>query len=155
MTQFYFYAWIIGWPLAGIVAGVIGMRARLVRQFLVWPPAVYSIALFMYGLFRGGPNECVENSAGTAYTCHPTAFFADVDGFAIAVIVIVSVLSFAPIASASTHSRTYSLVAAGFLVLLILLFLLGLTPWIPAASAVLAAAVAGPPGAVERTRGSC
>ncbi len=67
----------------------------------------------------------------------------------VAVVVVVTVLSLAPILSARTSSRRPSVLATLVFGVLILVFTLGLAPWIPAASCVLAAAIAGPPGKAE------
>ena len=77
----------------------------------------------------------------------PDAGALDVLG--VAVVVVVTVLSLAPILSARMRSRAPSVVATFVLGLLILSFTVGLAPWVPAASSVLAAAIAGPPGKIE------
>ena len=140
-----FLLWVAGWPLVGVCVGVIGLRFRRLRQFLMWPAAAYALLILVYGLFRGGPNECVENAAATGYTCHPTAAFADLSMLGVVVIGAVTLLSVAPIVAGRAHSRAPSVVAAVILVLLILVFTFDLLFWIPAASAVLASAITGPP----------
>lgn len=140
-----FTVWIAGFPVLGVIAGLLGSRFRRVRQVLVWPGAVFSVAVFVYGLFRGGPNDCVENAAGTAYTCHPTAYIADLNILGVAVVVAVTLLSLAPIAAAFTRSRVPSVVATIVFAFMLLIFIFGLLPWVPAAACVLAAAIAGPP----------
>ena len=124
--------WMAGFPVLGVIAGIVGASFRRVRQVLVWPAAVYSAGVLVYGLFAGGPNR--------------SAYIANLDVMAVGVVVVVTVLSLAPILSARVSSRAPSVVATIVLGLLILSFTLGLAPWVPAASCVLAAAIAGPPG---------
>jgi MFS family permease len=145
-------AWLVGFPVLGFIAGLLGRRFGRVRQVLVWPAAVISVGIFVYGLFRGGPNDCVS-TGGSSYACHPTAYIADLTLFGVAVIVAVTVLSLAPIAAAFTRRRAPSVIATCVLALLIFIFPLGLLPWVPAASCVLAAAIAGPPRASRRGEG--
>ena len=130
-----FALWIGGFPVLGAIAGIVGVSVRRLRQILVWPAAVYSAVVLVYGLFAGGPN-------GTAYV-------AGLNGMGVGVVVAATVLSLAPILSARTQSRVPSVVATILLATLILIFTLGLAPWVPAASCVLAAAIAGPPGKAE------
>ena len=130
-----FAVWMAGFPVLGVIAGMLGASFRRVRQVLVWPAAVYSAGVLVYGLFAGGPN-------GSAY-------IANLDVMGVAVVVVVTVLSLAPILSARTRSHAPSVVATLVLGLLILSFTVGLAPWVPAASSVLAAAIAGPPGKAE------
>jgi len=127
--------WIGGFPVLGVIAGILGVSFRRVRQVLVWPAAVYSAVVFVYGLIAGGPN-------GSAY-------IADLNVMGVAVVVAMTVLSLAPILSARTRSRVPSVMATILLGVMIFIFTLGLAPWIPAASCVLAAAIAGPPGKAE------
>ncbi len=130
-----FAVWMAGFPVLGAIAGITGVSFRRLRQVLVWPAAVYSAGVVLYGLFAGGPN-------GTAY-------IANLSLIGVAVVVVVTVLSLAPILAARTMSRTPSVVATLVFGVLILVFTLGLAPWVPAASCVLAAAIAGPPGKAE------
>ena len=130
-----FALWIGGFPVLGVIAGILGVSFRRVRQVLVWPAAVYSVVVFVYGFFSGGPNS--------------TPYMAGLNVMGVAVVIAVTVLSLAPILSARTGSRVPSVVATILLGVLILVFTLGLAPWIPAASCVLAAAIAGPPGKGE------
>jgi len=127
--------WMAGFPVLGVIAGIVGASLRRVRQVLVWPAAVYSVGVLGYGLFAGGPN-------GSGY-------IANLNTMGVAVIVAVTLLSLAPILSARTTSRVPSVVATIVLGTLILIFTLGLAPWVPAASCVLGAAIAGPPGKLE------
>jgi len=143
-----FVAWLVGFPVLGVIVGLLGTRFRRVRQVLVWPSALISVGIFVYGLFRGGPNDCVS-TGGSSYVCHPTAYIADLDSFGVAVVVTVTLLSLGPIAAAVAKRRSPSVVAACVLGILILIFTLGLAPWVPAASCVLAAAIAGPPEKAE------
>jgi hypothetical protein len=147
-----FVAWLVGFPFLGVILGLLGTRFRRVRQVLVWPSAAISVGIFVYGLFRGGPNECVS-TGGSSYVCHPTAYIADLDSFGVAVVVVVTVLSLGPIAAAVAKRRAPSVIATCVLGLLILIFPLGLLPWVPAASCVLAAAIAGPPRVAGRVEG--
>jgi hypothetical protein len=130
-----FALWIGCFPVLGAIAGIVGVSVRLVRQVLVWPAAIYSAAVLVYGLFAGGP--------------HGSAYFAGLNAMGVGVVVAVTVLSLAPILSARTRSRVPSVVATILLGTLILVFTLGLAPWVPAASCVLATAIAGPPGKTE------
>jgi hypothetical protein len=130
-----FAVWMAGFPVLGAIAGIAGVSFRRLRQVLVWPAAVYSAGVFLYGLFAGGPN-------GTAY-------MANLSAIGVALVVAVTVLSLAPVLAARTRSRVPSVVATLVFGVLILVFTLGLAPWIPAASCVLAAAIAGPPGKAE------
>jgi hypothetical protein len=130
-----FALWIGGFPVLGAIAGIVGVSVRRLRQILVWPAAIYSAVVLVYAFFAGGPN-------GTAYV-------AGLNGMGVGVVVAVTVLSLAPILSARTRSRVPSVVATILLATLILIFTLGLAPWVPAASCVLAAAIGGPPGEAE------
>ena len=130
-----FALWLAGFPVLGAIAGIVGASVRRVRQLLVWPAAVYSVVVLVYGLIAGGPN-------GTAYV-------AGLNGMGVGVVVAATVLSLEPILSARTRSRVPSVVATILLATLILIFTLGLAPWVPAASCVLAAAIGGPPGKAE------
>ena len=130
-----FALWMAGFPVLGVIAGITGASFRRLRQVLVWPAAVYSAGVLVYGLFAGGPN-------GTAY-------MANLSLIGVAFVVVVSVMSLAPILSARTSSRRPSVVATLVFGVLILVATVGLAPWMPAASCVLAAAIAGPPGKVE------
>lgn len=141
--------WIAGFPVLGVIAGLVGTRFRRVRQVVVWLGAVLAVAVFTYGLFRGGPNECFRHAASGTYTCHPTAYIADLNILGVAVVVAVTLLSFAPIAATLTGSRVPSVVAMIVFAFMLLIFTLGLLPWVPAAACVLAAAIAGPPGKGE------
>ncbi|HEV2217284.1 MAG TPA: hypothetical protein VGV88_06895 [Candidatus Dormibacteraeota bacterium] len=130
-----FALWLGGFPVLGAVAGIVGVSVYRVRVVLAWLAGVYSAVVLVYGLFAGGPN-------GTAYVAHLNAFGVAVVGF-------VTVLAMAPLLSARTGSRVPSVVAIILLGTLILIFTLGLAPWVPAASCVLGAAIAGPPGKAE------
>ena len=130
-----FALWMAGFPVLGVIAGIAGASFRRLRQVLVWPAAVYSAGVLVYGLFAGGPN-------GTAY-------MANLSLIGVAFVVVVTLLSLAPILSARTSSRRPSVVATLVFGVLILVATIGLAPWIPAASCVLAAAIAGPPGKAE------
>jgi hypothetical protein len=130
-----FALWMAGFPVLGAIAGIVGASFRRLRRVLVWPAAVYSAGVLVYGLFAGGPN-------GTAY-------MANLSLVGVTFVVVVSVMSLAPILSARMSSRRPSVVATLVFGVLILLATVGLAPWIPAASFVLAAAIAGPPGKAE------
>ena len=104
--------WMAGFPVLGVIAGIVGASFRRVRQVLVWPAAVYSAGVLVYGLFAGGPNR--------------SAYIANLDVMAVGVVVVVTVLSLAPILSARVSSRAPSVVATIVLGLLILSFTLGL-----------------------------
>ena len=84
--------WMGGFPVLGAIVGIVGVSFRRVRQALVWPAAVYSAAVFVYGLFAGGPN-------GNGY-------ITNLNAIGVAVVVAVSVLSVAPIFAARSMSQS-------------------------------------------------
>ena len=127
-----FAVWMAGFPVLGVIVGTFGVASRRARQVLVWPGAVYSAGVLVYGLVAGGPNN--------------SAYMASLNVTGVVVVVVVSVLSLAPILASRIGSRVPSVVATLVLGALILIFTLGLAPWVPAVSCVLAAAIAGPPG---------
>lgn len=127
-----FAIWMGGFPALGVAAGLVGSGSRPVRQVLVWIGAALSLGVFLYALVAGGPN-------GHAY-------IAGVNALGVAVIAVVIVLCLAPVLAARLKSRAPSVMATILLAVLVLIFPLGLFPWMPAASCVLAAAIAGPPG---------
>src|SRR5439155_25256970 len=49
--------WMAGFPVLVVIAGIVGASFRRVRQVLVWPAAVYSAGVVVYGLFAGGRNR--------------------------------------------------------------------------------------------------
>ena len=140
-----FYLWVVGWPLAGIAAGLLGLRFRPLRHVLTWAPGAYTVAIFVYGLFRGGPNDCSATSASGDFVCHPTSLFSDLPPAGVIVIVAMTMLNLAPLVAARVRARAPSAVAAAVMILLTILFIFGLLFWIPPSSGVLGAAIAGPP----------
>lgn len=140
-----FWLWMLGFPAAGLMLGVAGMRLAALRYLLTVAGPLYSGTLFVYGLFRGGPNECVDAPQPPGYICHPTSFLSDIGWLGIVVVAVATIVSFAPLVSAWWRSRIPSALGAGVLIVLIVLFIFGLLLWVPAAAALVGAAVAGPP----------
>lgn len=126
-----FAIWMGGFPALGVAAGLFGGGSRQVRQVLVWIGAALSLGVLLYALVAGGP--------------HGRAYIAGVNALGLAVIVVVIALCLAPILAATLKTRAPSVMATILLAVLFLIFPLGLFPWMPAASCVLAAAIAGPP----------
>lgn len=143
MTSAYFYLWIFGWPGAGLILGLAGLRLESLSLVLSVIGGAYSVIFFVYGLFRGGVNDCV--GTGSSYVCHPTSFLADIGWYGDAFVTAVTLLTLAPLLSAWAGVRWPSIVAALILVFMFVANLLGLTFWLPAISGVIAAAIAGPP----------
>jgi hypothetical protein len=134
-----FVLWSLGWPAVGAVLGLLGLRILVLRWFVAGLGGAYALLLLAYFAVRGGPNECT--SAG----CRPTSFLSDIGPYGVFVIVFVTVLALAPIVGAWAGVRWPAVAAAVLLVGLIVLNPFGLAIWVPAASAVIASAVAGPP----------
>lgn len=126
-----FAIWMGGFPALGVAAGLFGGGSRPMRLLLVWIGAALSLGVLLYALVAGGPN-------GRAY-------IAGVNTLGLAVIVVVVALCLAPMLAAKVRSRIPSVMATILLAVLVLSFPLGLFAWMPAASCVLAAAIAGPP----------
>ena len=140
-----FWLWVLGFPAAGIIVGVAGLRIAALRYVLAAAAPVYSGALFVYGLFRGGPNDCVDSPQPPGYVCHPTSFMSDIGWYGVVIVSVATVISLSPLGAAAMRNRVPSIIGAVLLVVLIGLFPFGLLLWVPAASAVIAAAIAGPP----------
>jgi hypothetical protein len=130
---------------AAVVLGLIGQRVRRMRFVLVWLAPLYSAAVFVYVLFRGGPDVCAPYPGPPGYACHPTSFLSSIGWFGVLVVVAVTLVSFAPVIAARTRSRTPAVLGTIALTALIALYVLGLLTWVPADAALLAAAIAGPP----------
>lgn len=143
MTSPLFYLWFLGWPAAGVIAGVAGLRSEWFRWVLSAIGGIYSLLFLIYGLFRGGVNDCV--GSGSSYVCHPTPLLADIGWDGVLFIAAVTLLTLAPLVAAWLGMRWPSIVAAVVLILMLPFFLIGLSLSMPAISAVIAAAVAGPP----------
>jgi len=120
-----YHDWYLALPLVGIAAGFIGRRYRWMRYVLVGLGPLYGAALF------------VLLSIG--------AVLAGTDALGVAVIILATTFSLAPILSAWKGSRTPSVVATVALVAMTGLFFYALLLWLPATTAVLAEAIAGPP----------
>lgn len=140
-----FWLWVLGFPAAGIVVGIMGRRLRALRYVLAGAAPVYSVALFVYALFRGGPNECAYSPGPPGYTCHPTSFLSSIGWFGVLVVAVVTIVSLSPLLAAWSRRRMPSVLGTVVLTILIALYVFGLLDWVPADAAVLAAAIAGPP----------
>ena len=103
----------------------------MVRWPLAAGAALYALVVFVIFLTHGGPE-----GVGT---------------FGTVVIVGVTVLSFAPVVSVFTGTRTWTLVSAVLVVLLLVYFLIGLLLWFPVATGLIAASIAGPPSLARRS----
>lgn len=114
----------IGWPLLGVLLGLAGRQWALVRWPLSVVGALYAAVIFVIFMTQGGPEQ---------------------GAFAVIVISGVTVLSFGPVASIFTATRTWTLVATVLLLLLLVYFLVGLLLWFPVATGLIAASIAGPP----------
>lgn len=141
-----FWLWIGGSAAGAAILGLAGLRSAAVRKLLVGLAPLYSVALFVYGLFRGGPNDCVTAPSPPGYVCHPTSFMSDIGWYGVLIVTTVTVVSLSSIAAGLTRTRTPSVLGAIVLLVLIALFPTGLLLWVPAEAALIAAAVAGPPG---------
>ena len=120
-----YHGWYLALPLGGIAAGFIGRRYWWMRYVLVGLGPLYGAALF------------VLLSIG--------AVLAGTDALGVVVIIVATILSLAPILSAWKGLRTPSVVATIALVAMTGLFFYALLLWLPATTAVLGAAIAGPP----------
>ena len=92
---------------------------------------MYALVVFAVFLTHGGPER--------------------VGAFGVVVIVAVTVLSFAPVVSIFTRTRTWTLVATVLVVLLFVYFVVGLLLWFPVATGLIAASIAGPPSFARRS----
>ena len=120
-----YHGWYLALPLVGIAAGFVGRRYRWMRYVLVGLGPLYGAALF------------VLLSIG--------AVLAGTDALGVVVIIVATILSLAPILSAWKGLRTPSVVATIALVAMTGFFFYALLLWLPATTAVLGAAIAGPP----------
>jgi hypothetical protein len=120
-----YHGWYLGLPLVGIVAGFAGRRYRWIRYILVGLAPLYAASLFVL-LFIG-------------------SVLAGTDSLGVFVIVLSTIFSMAPIVSAWSGTRAPSVVATIGLVAMTVLFFYALLLWLPATTAVLGAAIAGPP----------
>jgi hypothetical protein len=120
-----YHGWYLGLPLVGIVAGFAGRRYRWIRYILVGLAPLYAASLFVL-LFIG-------------------SVLAGTDSLGVVVIILATIFSMAPIVSALSGTRAPSVVATIALVAMTVLFIYGLLLWLPATTAVLGAAIAGPP----------
>ncbi len=120
-----YHGWYLALPLGGIAAGFIGRRYWWMRYVLVGLGPLYGAALF------------VLLSIG--------AVLAGTDALGVVVIILATILSLAPILSAWKGLRTPSVVATIALVAMTGFFFYALLLWLPATTAVLGAAIAGPP----------
>lgn len=131
--------------LLAFVLGVMGRRSRAVQAALPWVAPVYATALFVYALFRGGPDECVPYPGPPGYACHATSFLSSVGGYGVLVAVVLTLVSFTPLVMARTGRRMPAILGTIVLAALVALYFFVFATWAPAAAAVLAAAIAGPP----------
>ena len=111
--------------------GFAGRRWAVVRWPIAVVAALYALVVFAIFLAHGGPEG--------------------VGVFGFAVVVAVTTLSFAPVVSIFTATRTWTLVATVLVVLLFVYFVVGLLLWFPVATGLIAASIAGPPSLVRRT----
>lgn len=145
-----FWLWVIGFPALGLVLGLAGLKLRALRYVLAGAAPVFSVGLYVYGLFRGGPNECVDAPGPPGYICHPTPFLSSIGWYGVIVVTVVTVVSLAPLVAAWTRRRAPAVLGTVVLTGLIVFYIYGLLDWVPAAAAMLAAAIAGPPNRLER-----
>ena len=120
-----YHGWYFALPLVGIAAGFVGLRYRWMRYVLVGLAPLYAAALFVL-LFIG-------------------SVLSTTDSLGVTVIGLATVFSLAPIASAWFGSRVPSVLAAIALVAMTWLDVYALLLWLPATTAVIGAAIAGPP----------
>ena len=140
-----FWLWVVGLPALGVVLGLIGLRVRALRYVLAGAAPLFSLGVYAYGFFRGGPNDCVTSPGPPGYTCEPTPFLAAIGWYGVVVVTVVTVVSLAPLAAAWIRRRTPSVLGTVVLAGLIVFYIYGLLFWVPAAALTLAAAIAGPP----------
>jgi hypothetical protein len=134
--------------VVAVAFGLIGLRWRPVRTFLVVIGPLYSLAILIYFLFEGTGSQC--SGAGTTFRCWEISYASTWGVFGSALVGVVVILTLAPIASAWRRSRVPSLVAALALPVVIAIYILALWAWVPAWAGALAAAIAGPPSRAER-----
>jgi hypothetical protein len=127
--------------------GLIGVRGRPMRSFLVVIGPLYSLAIFAYFFIEGAGSQCA--GAGTTFHCWEITYASTWGMHGSVVVGIAMILSLTPIAAAWTRRRAPTVVAAVALPLMIGIHVPGLIPWVPSAAAVLAAAIAGPPSRVR------
>lgn len=123
--------------------GLIGLRWRAMRSFLVALAPLYSLAVFIYFQFEGAGSQCA--GAGATFHCWEIPYSSRWGVYGWVVVGIVMIVCLGPIASARLRTRTPSVVAAAALALAIGAYVIGLLAWVPVWAAVLAAAIAGPP----------
>lgn len=123
--SFAYHGWYLGLPLVGIVAGFVGRRYRWMRYILAGLGPLYAVALFVLLLIG--------------------SVLFQTDALGAGVIVTATILSLAPLVSAWTGSRAPSAAAAIVLVAMTWLFIYALLLWLPGTTAVIGAAIAGPP----------
>ena len=120
-----FFAWVLGWPLIGVFVGLLGLRFPSLRWPLAFVGPPFAVAAFLLFIALGG--------------------LIEVGPLGIAILVAVTIASFAPVASWLAGTRTPSIAAAALLVVLMGWLAFVLVSWFPAGAGVLAAAIAGPP----------
>ena len=97
----------------------------MVRWPLLVLAPLYGIGVFFLFLTRGGPDA--------------------VGSFGVGIVVLVTVLSLAPVLSFFMRTRAPSVLATALLALLLVFYVFGLLPWYPLATGLIGAAIAGPP----------
>jgi hypothetical protein len=140
-----FFDLVAGLLLAGVLVGIAGRYWRPIRIFLVGLAPLGSAGIIFFFLFEGSGSQCA--GAGATFHCWEVSELVGLldNGFAVAGVSLVTILSLAPIASAWLGRRTPSVTAAYVIPVLILLLFIFVAPWLFIWPAVLAAAIAGPP----------
>jgi hypothetical protein len=131
-----------------IAIGLIGLRWRAMRSFLVVIGPLYAVGIFVFFQFEGAGSDCA--GAGLTFHCWEISYASTWGVYSWVIVAVVMILSLAPIASAWLRWRAPAVTAAVLLPLVIGAFLTGLIPWVPAWAGVLAAAIAGPPSTGSR-----
>ena len=129
--------------VVALALGLIGLRWRAMRTFLVVIGPLYTLAVFIYFLFEGAGSECA--GAGQTFHCWEITYASTWGVHGSVVVGIAMILSGSPIVAAWIRRRAPAVVASVALPLLIGIYGMSLIPWVPSAAAVLAAAIAGPP----------
>ena len=145
MANLGFFDLVAALTLAGVLVGIAGRFWRPIRIFLVGLAPLGSVGVILFFLFEGSGSQCA--GAGATFHCWELTYYVVLlaNGAAVTGIGLVTVLSFAPIASAWLGRRTPSVTAAYMIPVLILVFFIFVAPWLFIWPAVLAAAIAGPP----------
>ncbi|HSS94245.1 MAG TPA: hypothetical protein VLR46_09670 [Candidatus Dormibacteraeota bacterium] len=129
--------------VAAVAFGLAGLRWRGVRVLLMWVGPIYSLSIFVYYFFEGAGSQCA--GSGPTFHCWEISYASTWGLYGSLFVGITVILSIAPVVSAVLRTRTPAVISAVVLPVLIGLYLSGLWTWAPAAAAVAAAAIAGPP----------